>query len=99
MSKPLSASTTFEALAARVSAIETNPTLNGILSIDDAHFSLDVESGNPTIIFDGAAPTADALVYVRASNVFLFYIAGTIVARLDSSGNLALKGTLSQNAL
>ena len=92
MSKRLSSSATFNALAERVLSLESRPLSSADVEtalgykpfdsfggqIGDASFEILIEAGNPTIRFDDG----DGIVYNRVANVFLFYVGGTIVATI-----------------
>jgi hypothetical protein len=58
----------------------------------DASYLLQMNGGNPLIIFD----TNDLIRYDRAANKFYFVIGGVNVASIDASGNMRIKGTLAQ---
>jgi hypothetical protein len=69
-------------------------TVGPIFPGNDSAFSMRIASGNPTIVFD----SGDTLRYDRSSNKFIFSIGSVDVASIDASGNLRIKGSLSQGA-
>jgi hypothetical protein len=64
----------------------------GPVTFGDANFGVSLGS-NPQISFD----LNDGLVYDRSANKFYFVVGGVNVASIDASGNMRLKGTLSQS--
>ncbi|HWI85710.1 MAG TPA: hypothetical protein VNT42_05220 [Sphingomonas sp.] len=64
----------------------------GPVTVGDGNFGL-VPASSPQIIFDAN----DGLTFDRAANKFYFVIAGVNVASIDASGNMRLKGTLTQS--
>jgi phage baseplate assembly protein gpV len=65
----------------------------GTLSVGDGNNAWGINGGMPTLQFD----VGDYLQYDRAANKFNFFVGGTKVASIDSSGNMKLLGTLTQN--
>lgn len=61
---------------------------------NDAAFSFQITSGNPTIVFDNG----DTLRFDRANNKFVLCIGNVDVASLDMAGNIRIKGTLTSGA-
>lgn len=59
----------------------------------DGTFYLLKSGSDPAIVFD----TNDFLQYSRASNKYLFYIGGNVVASIDASGNLKVAGNVTAN--
>jgi len=65
-----------------------------LLASGDANFGLSIPVANmPRVTFDTGG---DQIVYDRTANKFYFVIGGVNVASIDASGNLRIKGTLSQ---
>ena len=63
------------------------------IQIGDANFFAQIISGKPTIAFD----SGDTISYDRTANKYYFAIGGVNVASIDASGNMRLKGTLTQS--
>jgi len=63
------------------------------VQIGDANFFAQIISAKPTITFD----SGDTISYDRAANKYYFAIGGVNVASIDASGNMRLKGTLTQS--
>lgn len=59
---------------------------------NDSGFSLRIASGNPMIIFD----SGDTIRFERGNNKIVFSIGNVDVGSIDASGNLRIKGILSQ---
>lgn len=79
--------------------VDTNGlTSNGAVAagtyvqIGDLNFFAQIASGNPQISFD----SGDQLFYDRTANKFYFAIGGVNVASIDASGNMRIKGALTQ---
>ena len=68
-------------------------TAGNYVQIGDANFFAQIVSGKPTITFD----SGDTISYDRAANKFYLAIGGVNVASIDASGNMRLKGTLTQS--
>ena len=65
-----------------------------ILASADSNFGLSIPiPNNPRVTFDAGG---DHIVYDRIANKFYFVIGGVNVASIDASGNLRIKGILSQ---
>lgn len=64
-----------------------------LIQIGDAGFFVQIISGKPTITFD----SGDTLTYDRTANKYYFAVAGVNVASIDASGNMRLKGSLTQS--
>ena len=60
----------------------------------DANYFLSMSGSNPQIVFDTGG---DRITYDRTANKFYFVIGGVNVASIDASGNMRLKGTLTQS--
>jgi len=63
------------------------------VQIGDANFFAQIISAKPTITFD----SGDTISYDRTANKYYFAIGGVNVASIDASGNMRLKGTLTQS--
>jgi hypothetical protein len=59
----------------------------------DANLTISKSSSNPRVTLD----TGDYIEYDRTANKFYFAIAGVTVTSIDASGNMRLKGTLTQS--
>ncbi|MBW8911729.1 MAG: hypothetical protein JF564_07575 [Sphingomonas sp.] len=68
-------------------------TASAITLLNDANLGFTMSGGNPRITFDAN----DLLFYDRTANKFYFVIGGINVASIDASGNMRLKGTLTQS--
>jgi hypothetical protein len=64
------------------------------VQIGDVNFFAQIASGNPQITFDSGG---DKITYDRTANKYYFAIGGVNVASIDASGNMRLKGTLTQS--
>lgn len=67
--------------------------VSNVLTVGDSNFFAQIISGKPTITFD----SGDTISYDRAANKYYFAIGGVNVASIDASGNMRLKGTLTQS--
>ncbi len=67
--------------------------VSNALTVGDANFLAQIVSGKPTIAFD----SGDTISYDRAANKYYFAIGGVNVASIDASGNMRLKGILTQS--
>jgi len=62
------------------------------VQIGDVNFFAQIVSGNPQVTFD----SGDKLFYDRTANKYYFVIGGVNVASIDASGNMRIKGALTQ---
>jgi len=67
--------------------------VSNAVTVGDASFFAQIVSGKPTIAFD----SGDTISYDRSANKYYFTIGGVNVASIDASGNMRLKGTLTQS--
>lgn len=83
--------------AATKAALDSSGNFTAAGSIapsNDANFLIKTASGNPQIVFDSGG---DQISYDRTANKYYFAIGGVNVASIDASGNMRLKGTLTQS--
>lgn len=66
----------------------------GAVTFQDQNFAADYNSGSPRIQFD----SGDYFRYDRTANKLYFYVGNTAVMSVDGSGNMKIKGTLTQGA-
>ena len=66
-----------------------------VLASGDTNFGLSIPVANtPRLTFDTGG---DQIIYDRTANKYYFVIGGVNVASIDASGNMRLKGTLTQS--
>jgi len=66
-----------------------------LLASGDSNFGLSIPiANNPRLTFDTGS---DHIAYDRTANKFYFVIGGVNVASIDASGNVRIKGTLTQS--
>lgn len=64
----------------------TTTVATGKVTVDDANFSMDIVTSNPTLTFD----TNDNLIYDRTNNAVIFTSGGVERLRVDSAGRLLI---------
>jgi hypothetical protein len=86
MSEALSASSTFQALASRVTTLEGG-TFAGNITSANSNFGLFFSGGvQPYLSFD----VGDSFSYIRASNAFQWIVGGASLMQLDSASKLII---------